>query len=131
MKKGEIMPGVVEEYVRKQQTQAFEESYRNTREHLERQLFERSTANYWDSQDGKALRWTNEYEREVVKLLAITENQFIKQAQFETPGSIYATNEAYRHGAREGVMQFSREHNHRLLQAEREKEIPTERIRVG
>jgi hypothetical protein len=111
--------------------QAFGQGYKATRARLDERYFNASTSHGWDVSMGKSQPWTNAEERELVQRISSSENRFIAKSQFETHGGRYAADEPYRHGAREAVIQFSRDNNHRLLQAEREREAPHQRMRVG
>ena len=126
------MPGVVQDYINQKN---FREGFERTSEHLNQRYFEASTSNGWDAAEGKRERWTNQEEREAVRQIAHSENRFIARAQSEAPAGRYAVEEPYRHGAREAVMEFSRENNHRLLEREREQERTaqqeTVRVRVA
>lgn len=115
---------------REKESPSFREAFRNTTERLHERYFNAATSNGWDASSGQSTPWTNAQDREVVRQLAHSENQFIAKAQFETPGGRYQTDDKYRHGAREAVMEFSRENNHRLMQSDREKESPQESIRM-
>jgi hypothetical protein len=111
--------------------QAFNEGLSVTRSHLEEVYFNNKTSNGWDAYLAKSEPWSKAEERGFVEEVAHRENRFIAIAQ-ATPGSKYATDESYRHGAREAVRQFSHEHDHRLKEKESEqpRETNRESIRI-
>lgn len=107
---------------------SFNEGLCATKSRLEEIYFNNKTDNGWDAHLEKSEPWSIAEEREFVSQLSHRENRFIALAQ-GTPGSRYSLDESYRLGAREAVMEFSHENNHRLSQAEREKE--SIQMRVG
>lgn len=112
------MPGVVEDYVKADRRKAFENGRLETRDDLKQKLAHTWIANDFAIVEGREKPWSVAEYRSEVQRLAHSENAWIQRAR-ETGVGKYQDDD-YRRGAREGVMEFSRGENHRLLKAERE-----------